>query len=57
MLQTYVDDECCEIGKAIESGELEGKTVWECPHCGMEWCAMVYGDVKHWSPFPAVAIV
>jgi rubredoxin len=60
VLQTYDPDECCEIHKAIESGELDDKDSWECPHCGTEWKAvikLVLGDVKHWSPIPRAEFI
>jgi hypothetical protein len=37
MLNSHAEDDCCKIGDALLSGELDEATIWACPKCGLEW--------------------
>jgi hypothetical protein len=62
MLETFEPDDCCKIVKASREGQLDGKTEWQCPKCGMNWTPdylridMGEPFAKHWMPRPLIAV-
>ena len=67
LLRTHSDDECCgaRISLALREGHLDGKQIWLCPVCGLEWRARrvaitILGkpiETEHWAPHCPVEIL
>ncbi len=60
ILHTRVEDGSC-CGKmldcAISAGDVDDLDAWTCSDCGCIWIAKMVGPIKHWEPFPYVAVI